>query len=100
MILIVKDRATEDSRLTFRSFEKALEHARLVIVPQIGEAIGNTMVQDDPMEWKDGIEDMSAILEHLYSSDRGLVENAIELWARLAKHDNYGDMWVELEGSD
>lgn len=94
--LIIKDKATEDAKLKFRTFEEAAEHARLIIIPQIAAAVKQTLEQEDPSAWIEDSKDLLDLIQELYESDRGRFEEAVEGWASYAEHDNYGDMWVEF----
>lgn len=94
--LIIKDRSTEDAKLKFKKFEEAAEHARLVIIPQIAEAVKQTLEQENPSPWLEDCKEMLDLINDLYSQDKARIEYAIEAWASRAEHDNYGDMWVEF----
>jgi hypothetical protein len=96
--LIVKDKTTEDSKLKFKTFQQAVDHACSIIVPQISDAIDGQLEQEqeDHLPLQQEVYEMIDILRELYKGDRRRVEEAIERWARLAEHDNFGDMWVVL----
>lgn len=94
--LIIKDKTTEDSKLKFKTFEEAAEHARMIIVPQIAEAVRQTLEQDDPSPWMGDVKDMLDLIPELYETDKSRFERAVEDWAKYAEHDNYGDMWVDF----
>lgn len=94
--VIVKDKNTEDGRLKFRTLGEALNHARMVIVPQIGEALKSVIEADDPSPWKMEAEQMCDLLTEIFHHENDRVIKAIEDWAKLAEHDNFGDMWCEV----
>lgn len=96
--LIIHDRADEDAKLKFKTFREAVEHTRMVIIPQIAEAVRNTLEQDDPRPWFEDSKELLELVEELYpernENGEKRFEAAVERWEKFAKHDNYGDMWV------
>lgn len=93
--LIIKDKTTEDSKLKFKKFEEAAEHARFIIIPQIADAVKQTLEQEDPSAWLEDCKDMLDLIPELYE-EQSRFETAVEAWADYAMNENYGDMWVEF----
>lgn len=94
--LVIKDKSTEDSKLKFKTFEAAAEHARMIIIPQIAEATKDALEQDDPSPWMEDVKEMLDLIPELYQDDKERFGRAIEDWAKFARDDNYGDMWVDF----
>lgn len=94
VVLIVKDRLTPDSKLRFSSADKAAEHARMVIVPQILEELEEIAQQDDPSEFMDRFKELKEIAQELFETDEERVREAIEDWTSHAEQI-HGSMWIE-----
>lgn len=94
--VIVKSHSDEDARLKFKTFEEAAEHARMVIIQEIAQAVSQTLGQDDISPWLEDTREMVDLIPELYENDRERFISAVERWEKFAKHDNYGDMWVEF----
>lgn len=98
-VMVVKDRTGYNkATIKYKKFEDIAAHAQQVIAPQIGAAFTNTLLQDEPLDWKEQLEAMAEILEDLYSMDEKKVVSAIEAWEQLAENDNIGEVWIEYLG--
>lgn len=103
IILVIKDRAGNKSTLKFKSFNKAAEHARRVIVPQVAEeletlalnAVEEGLGQQDPAAWKRTVLALGEILRGLYyPADEVRILDAVDDWMLLAE-DGVGDTWID-----
>lgn len=93
--LIIKDRHAPDEKLKFKNFREAAEHARMVIIPQIGEELAQILEQGDPHEWRGLAEELLDLIPDLFGPEDE-VREAIEKWARLMMHDRVGELWIEV----
>lgn len=96
--LLIDSRPGDQAKLKFKSLQDAAEHARRVIIPQIAEAVKNTLDQDDPSAWIEDSKEMLELIPDLWPEHhrdgKERLERAIERWEKFAKHDNYGDTWI------
>lgn len=96
--ILVESRAGDQAKIKYKTFMEAAEHARMVIIPQIAEAVRNTLEQDDPSAWIEDSKEMLELIPDLYPErhrdGEERFERAVERWQKFAENDNYGDTWV------